>query len=71
MSFNVEKCKFIQICHNNRQTTNNMGQTELQKSSVEKDLGVFVDDQLNLKKHVSHVVNNASRTQCQDCTKPW
>ena len=38
-----------------------MGQTELQMSSVEKDLGVFVDDRLNFKKHVSHAVNKASR----------
>ena len=38
-----------------------MGQTELQTSSVKKDLGVFVDDQLNFNNHVSHAVNKASR----------
>ena len=38
-----------------------MGQTKLQTSSVQKDLGVFVYDRLNFKKHVSHAVNKASR----------
>ena len=40
MSFNIEKCKVVHIGHKKRQTTYNMGQTELQASSVEKDLGV-------------------------------
>ena len=35
--------------------------TELQTSSVEKDLVVFVDDRLNVKKHVSHAISYASR----------
>jgi len=61
MSFNTDKCKVLHLGHNNRQATYNMGQTELQRSSVEKDLGVFVDDQLKFKKHVSHAVNKASR----------
>ena len=30
-------------------------------SSVGKDLGVFVDDRLKFKKHVSRAVNKASR----------
>ena len=60
MPFNIEKCKVIHLCHNNRQTTYNIGQTELQTSSVEKDLRIFVDDRLNFKKHVSHVVHKAS-----------
>ena len=51
----------MHLGHNNRQTTYNMGQTELQLSSVEKDFDVFVDDRLNFKKHVFHAVNKASR----------
>ena len=64
MSFNIEKCILIHLSHNNRQITYNMGQTELQTSSVEKDLGMLVDDRLNFKKHVSNAVNKASRILC-------
>ena len=59
MSFNVEKCKVIHRGHNNRQTTYNM-EHKLQ-TSVEKDLGVCVDDRLKFKEHVSHAVNKGSR----------
>ena len=81
MSFNIEKCKVIHLGDNNRQ----YGQTELQTLSVEKDIGVFGDDRLKFKEHVSYAVNKASRilgmiraiffvstrTQCHDCTKRW
>ena len=61
MSFSIEKCKVIHLSHNNIQTTYNMGQIKLQVSAAEKDLGVFVNDQVKFKKHVSHAVNKASR----------
>ena len=56
----MEKCKVIHLGHNNRQTKYNMGQTELQMSSVEKDLRGFVDDRLNFKKHVDGEIPKAS-----------
>ena len=38
-----------------------IGRDELHTSSMEKDLGVFVDDRYKFQKHVSHAVNKASR----------
>jgi len=38
-----------------------MGNTELQSSKVETELGVFVDEELKFHQHISFAVNKASR----------
>ena len=38
-----------------------MNDTKLKQSHCEKDLGINIDDQLNFKKHISIIVNKATR----------
>lgn len=61
MEFNADKCKVLHLGHSNRKAVYKMGSVELQSTPVEKDLGVFVDDALKFRDHVSHAVNKASR----------
>ena len=61
MKFNADKCKILPLGHNNRKSVYKMENVELQTTPVEKDLGVFVDDSLKFRDHVSYAVNKACR----------
>ena len=62
MSLNIDKCQVLSISHgkSNKVTfdyglrTVNNSFTKLKHVSVIKDLGVFVDSDLNFSTHVSH-----------------
>ncbi|KAK2143515.1 hypothetical protein LSH36_834g00055 [Paralvinella palmiformis] len=49
------------ICHSNKKAGYKMRSVELQSTPVKRDLGVFVDEALKFRDHVSYAVNKASR----------
>jgi hypothetical protein len=67
MKFNEAKCKVLQLGKTNRKFEysmkkhNNQNRTPLQSSMCEKDLGVLVDCDLDLSKHIEAQVNKANR----------
>ncbi len=65
LRFNASKCKVLHIGHNNPQFTYTMdsgnGMIELDKTTLEKDLGVNVDPELKFSSHVEKQVNKANR----------
>ena len=46
LRFNADKCKVLQLGHNNNQYTYDMAGVELQITPCEKDLGVYIDNKL-------------------------
>jgi hypothetical protein len=65
LKFNADKCKILHLGHKNtnHQYTmkSNNSQTDLKSTTVEKDLGVHVDDHLKFKKHTSTAVAKANQ----------
>lgn len=62
MEFNIDKCAVLHLGKNNREANYTMKGKPLQKSNGEKDLGVFIDKELNFKKQIQDVRCKASRT---------
>ena len=61
MEFNVDKCKVMHLGLNNPRRSYNMGDTSLQASEEERDLGVLIDHQLDFGKHIRTIVGRANR----------
>jgi len=61
MKFNADKCKVLHLGHSNKKAGYKMRSVELESTPIEKGLGVFVDDALKFRDHVSYAVNKASR----------
>jgi len=52
LQINADKCKVIYLGRNNKRVVYKMGDTELQFVEVEKDLGVYVDEELKFHEHI-------------------
>ena len=61
LKLNADKCKVLQLGHNNNQYTYDMAGVELQITPCEKDLGVYIDNKLKFHDHVAHAVNKGNR----------
>ena len=61
MEFNVGKCKIMHIGRKNPKSVYSMGGTELETTSAERDLGVTIDDRLDLGNHIRSIVARANR----------
>ena len=66
MIFNVEKCKVMHIGRENPrfeyEMTDKQGSTKVLKSvEIEKDLGVYVQENLKFDKHISLTINRANK----------
>ena len=61
MEFNIGKCKIMHIGKKNPKNVYVMGGTELETTRAERDLGVTIDDQLDLGKHIKSIVAKANR----------
>ena len=64
LNFNASKCKILHIGENNPRHSyfigNGNSKSEIEKTELEKDLGVFVDPELNFESHIEHTVKRAS-----------
>ena len=64
LKFNKEKCKVLHLGKNNPKNkyfigTNNE-RIELEETELEKDLGIFIDPNLDFKKHIKNITRKAS-----------
>ena len=61
MNFNKDKCKVLHLEKHNPGVQNRLGSTWLGTSSVERDLGVLVDNKLNMSDQCAAVAKKANR----------
>ena len=65
LSFNADKCKSLHLGHNNHEYQYSMPSTvtrkPIEKTNLEKDLGVNIDVQLKFSKHIEIQVNKANK----------
>ena len=64
LKFNKEKCKILHLGKNNEKNKYSIGQNNeritLDETDLEKDLGIFIDPNLDFKKHIKNTVKKAS-----------
>ena len=61
LEFNSEKSKVMHMGTRNAETSYIMGETIIQTTTEEKDLGVVIDKQLKFHGHVTYAANKANR----------
>ena len=61
MEFNVDKCKIMHFGKNNPKSIYTMGGSTLKTTDAERDLGITIDDRLDLGKHIKGIVAKANR----------
>ena len=61
LNFNATKCKVLHLGAKNAKFSYHMEDVILNKSSEEKDLGVWVDDKLKFSQHIEKQVNKANK----------
>ena len=66
LQFNKDKCKILHLGKNNPKYNYTIGEEEnivnLSETELEKDLGIYIDPNLDLKKHIKSIVKKASHT---------
>ena len=63
MEFNIDKCKVMHVGRTNVHSIYHMmNNIELGTTSEEKDLGVFVSDDLKVSKHCAYAYSKANRS---------
>ena len=64
LMFNKEKCKILHLGKNNSKHEYFVGlnndRIALEETDLEKDLGIYIDPDLNFKKHIKNIVKKAS-----------
>ena len=60
MQFNVDKCAVIHMGHKNKQNEYILGNHKLKKSTVERDLGIIVDNSAKFSGQCNAVIKNAN-----------
>ena len=64
LKFNKEKCKILHLGKNNLKNNYFVGthneRVLLEETCLEKDLGIYIDPDLNFKKHIKNIVKKAS-----------
>jgi len=61
MEFNVDKCKVMHVGNRDDGSTYYMEGSELTKVSCEKDLGVWISDDMKCSKQCMYAFNKATR----------
>ena len=60
LRLNEEKCMILQLGRNNPQFIYNINGVQLQRVSMQKDLGVYITNNLKWDAHISHIVKKAN-----------
>ena len=61
MEFNASKCKVLHFGNSNRSFSYNINSVSLEATNSEKDLGVYISNDLKPEKHINEVVLKANR----------
>ena len=61
MNFNSEKCKVLHLGKNNPKHVYNMDGNPLMEDIVEKNLGIYVDNDLKFDTHISETVKKGNK----------
>ena len=61
IAFNITKCKIIRLGNNQTNYQYKMGENNLEETTSEKYLGIYIDNKLWLSDHVDAAVNKANR----------
>lgn len=63
LKFHPEKCKHMNICRNKTKSHNqySLGTTTLERIPSEKDIGVYIDDELKFEEHIGEKVKKATQ----------
>ena len=61
LKFHPQKCKFMTIGKDEKNTNYTLKDQKLQKVMEEKDIGVTIDDQLEFESHISEKINKANK----------
>ena len=63
LKFNKDKCKVLHLGKNNPKNKYFIGseneRVELEETDLEKDLGIFIDPNLDFKKHIKSIVKKS------------
>ena len=64
LKFNEQKCKMLHLGNNNTKNEYFIGTGDqripLEKSDLEKDLGIYIDENLNFKEHIKITVKKSN-----------
>ena len=73
LKFNKEKCKLLHIGKSNKKNKYFIGtghqRINLDESDLEKDLGIYIDPNLDFKKHIKNTVKKIKLFQLQNIKK--
>jgi len=61
MKFNTDKCKVLHLGKHNPRVWHRLGSTQLGSCSVERDLGVLVDNKLSMSEECAAAAKKANR----------
>ena len=61
MAFNISKCAVIHFGNKNPKYAYHMGEMELKQSKEEKDLGVYITENMKFSKHCAEAVKKANK----------
>jgi hypothetical protein len=61
MSFNIKKCSVMHVGRKNESRVYSMGACDIENSTLERDLGLFVDSNIKFSHHCSLAAKNANR----------
>lgn len=60
MQFNVDKCAVIHMGHRNQQNEYSLGSNKLQKLTVERDLGIIIDNSAKFSEQCNAAIKSAN-----------